>query len=228
MMRSPNFYTYAFLKTPDFTLSFPQGHMKPVELINGAYISAIVEPEISLESYQNNDEQVIKMALTHDRVICDIFRQTTILPLRFGTNFSSQASLLNYLDTHSQEYLEKLEIIQDKHEYTLKLIPQVLAEPEKLSVAGGRDYFLAKKQQYEHQKNFSIAQTEEKSHLINLITEIYQSSVVIQQQAEEVRAYLLVNRDDKALLLDRILSWQQYCPHWNLILGESLPPYHFI
>ncbi|MBD2359654.1 GvpL/GvpF family gas vesicle protein [Anabaena minutissima FACHB-250] len=227
-MRSQNFYTYAFIKNPDFPLNLPQGNISRVMLINGTNISAVVEPEISLESYQNNDDQVIKMVLNHDRVVCELFRQNTILPLRFGTNFTSHESLLNHLEAHAQEYLEKLENIRDKNEYTLKLIPQVFAEPAKVSVGSGRDYFLAKKLHYETQKSFSIAQNEEKDSLINLITEIYQSSVIFQQQAEELRVYLLVSRYDKALLLEQVLSWQQYCPHWNLILSESLPPYHFI
>lgn len=228
MMRSPNLYTYAFLNTPDFPLNLPYGNFGHVVLINGVNISAIIEPEIPLDSYENNDEQVIKMIVEHDRVICELFRQTTILPLRFGTYFHSQETLINHIDTHAQEYLEKLKIIQNKDEYTLKLIPQVLTEPVKLSVGSGRDYFLAKKQYFETKKNFSTVQNQEKTHLINLITENYQSSVIVQQLAEETRLYLLVNRHEEALLLEQVLSWQKSCPSWNLILGEPLPPYHFI
>lgn len=228
MMRSQNFYTYAFLKNPNFDLNLPKGNTAQITLINGSNLSAIVEYGISPETYQNNDEQVITMVLAHDRVIRELFCQTTILPLRFGTHFNSHETLLNHMDDHAGEYLEKLVSIKDKHEYTLKLVPQVLAEPTKLTVGGGRDYFLAKKQQYEIQKSFSLDQNEEKNQLIDYITEIYQSSVIVQPQAEEVRLYFLVNTDEQAALLAQFSAWQKACPHWNLILGEPLPPYHFV
>lgn len=227
-MRSPNFYTYAFFNTPDVSLSLPSGNLGELLLINGKNISAVVEPGISLELSQNNDEQVIKMVLAHDRVICELSRQITVLPLRFGTYFISEDTLLNHIESHAQEYQDKLNNIQGKNEYTLKVIPQKVAEITKQSAANGRDYFLAKKQYYEQQKSFLAAQNEEKYHLINVITEIYQSSAIVQDHAEEVRLHLLVDRHKKALLLEQVLTWQEKCPHWNLILGEPLPPYHFI
>ncbi|WP_427158184.1 GvpL/GvpF family gas vesicle protein [Aliinostoc sp. HNIBRCY26] len=228
MMRSQNFYTYAFLKTPDFSLTLPEGNIAPVILMSGANISAIVEPGISPVAYQTDDQQVIKMVLAHDRVIRELFQQTTILPLRFGTHFNSQESLLNHIDDHAEEYLEKLKNIQNKDEYTLKLIPQVLAEPKQLAVGSGRDYFLAKKQYYETQKIFHLEQNEERNQLIDSITETYPSSVIVQQQAEEFRLYFLIDRHEQAALLAKVAVWQKASPHWNLILGEPLPPYHFI
>ncbi|MHC5612697.1 MAG: GvpL/GvpF family gas vesicle protein [Nostoc sp.] len=227
-MRSPNFYTYAFLNTPDFPLNLPDGNLGKLLLINGKNISAVVEPGISLELSQNNDEQVIKMVLAHDRVICDLSRQITVLPLRFGTYFISEDTLLNHIESHAQEYQDKLNNIQGKNEYTLKVIPQKVEELPKASGVNGRDYFLTKKQHYEQQKSFLAAQNEEKSHLINLITETYQASAIVQDNAEEVRLHLLVDRHEKALLLEQVLTLQEKCPHWNLILGEPLPPYHFI
>ncbi|MCC5617693.1 GvpL/GvpF family gas vesicle protein [Nostoc sp. CHAB 5836] len=227
-MRSPNFYTYAFINTPDFPVNLPEGNLGELRLISGNKLSAVVEPEISLEASQNNDEEIIKMVLAHDRVICELSRQMTVLPLRFGTYFISQETLLNHIESHGQEYQEKLNHIQGKNEYTLKVIPHKVEELAKQSGANGRDYFLAKKQHYQHQKSFIAAQNEEKSNLINFIKEIYQSSAIVQDHAEEVRLHLLVDHHDKALLLKQVLTLQKKCSHWNLILGEPLPPYHFI
>ncbi|MBK1989402.1 GvpL/GvpF family gas vesicle protein [Sphaerospermopsis aphanizomenoides BCCUSP55] len=226
-MELKNFYTYAFLETPSFSLILPQGATSQVVMINGSQLSAIVEPGISLESFQNNDENIIQMALSHDRVICELFQQITVLPLRFGTYFNSQNNLLNYLESHGQEYRNKLKKINGKIEFALKLIPRPLEETEPL-VARGRNYFLAKKQQYQNQQTFTIAQATEKQNLINLITKINQLPVVIQEQNEEVRIYLLVSSQDKILLLEQFLTWQKACPRWELCLGDCLPPYHFI
>ncbi|BAB73944.1 GvpL/GvpF family gas vesicle protein [Anabaena sp. FACHB-709] len=227
-MRSPNFYTYAFLNTPDIPLRLPSGNLGQLLLIHGHKLSAVVEPGISLESSQNNDEEVIKMVLAHDRVICELSQQTTVLPLRFGTYFNSEETLLNHIESHAQEYQKKLDHIQGKTEYTLKLIPRKFEELAKVSGGNGRDYFLAKKLHYEHQKNFIGDQNREKNHLINLIMDVYRSSAIIQDYVEEVRLHLLVDRHDKTLLFKQVLTLQEKCPHWNLILGEPLPPYHFV
>jgi hypothetical protein len=227
-MIHPNFYTYAFLNTPDVPLNLPSGNIGQLHLIHGNKVSAVVEPGISLESSQENDEQVIKMVLDHDRVICELSRQVAVLPLRFGTYFISEESLLKHIENHAQEYREKLDNIQGKIEYTLKLIPDKFAELAKTSGASGRDYFLAKKQHYEQQKSFITAQNQEKSYLINLITEVYQTSAIAQDFGEEVRVYLLIDHHDKAVLLQQVLSWQEKCPHWHFNLGEPLPPYHFV
>ncbi|WP_413173336.1 GvpL/GvpF family gas vesicle protein [Anabaena azotica] len=228
-MELENLYTYAFLESPSLPLILPQGANSQVVLINGTRLSAIVEPGIYLESFQNNDEKIIQMALCHDRVICELFEQLTVLPVRFGTYFNSQTNLLTYLESHNEEHQSKLEKINGKIEFALKLIPRSLEETALLEGdGGGRNYFLAKKQQYQNQKNFSIAQSTEKHNLIDLITKINQLPVVIQEQKEEVRIYLLVSFKEKILLLEQFLTWQKACPRWDLFLGDCLPPYHFI
>ena len=58
--------------------------------------------------------------------------------------------------------------------------------------------------------------------------DVYRSSAIIQDYVEEVRLHLLVDRHDKTLLFKQVLTLQEKCPHWNLILGEPLPPYHFV
>ncbi len=227
-MEGRNLYTYAFLKKPNILLNLPNGFVTQVLLIDGIELSAIVETGISLEQFQNNDEQLIQMVLCHDRVLRELFQQITVLPLRFGTYFDSTQNLLEHLELHTKEYQNKLEKINNKAEYNLKLIPRNLEEPEKPFNGVGKDYFLAKKQRYETQKKFVIAQSDEKSKLIDLIKQIYQSSVIIQHAEEETQIYILVNHEDKDLLLEKLCVWQKACPRWNLILGEGLPPYHFI
>ncbi|MBD2663687.1 hypothetical protein B6N60_01435 [Richelia sinica FACHB-800] len=222
-----NFYTYAFLETPSFPLTLPQGLASQVMLIHGDELSAIVEPGILFESLRNNDEKIIQMAVSHDRVIRELYQQTTVLPLRFGTYFVSTEKLSIHLKSHYQEYRDKIKQIDGKTEFALKLIPR---QPEELAPveARGRNYFLAKKQQYQSYQNFSLDQAKEKANLIDLIKNINQLPVFIQDQEAEVKIYLLINSQDKIWLLEKFLSWQQSCPHWDLFLEDCLPPYHFI
>lgn len=221
-----NIYTYAFLDTPVTSLELPVGIGDRVLLISSAEVSAVVEPEVSVESLQNDDQRLIQAVLAHDRVICELFRQTTVLPLRFGTSFTSQENLLTHLESHRSEYLKKLRQLDGKAEYILKFIPQTPDEPIIPNQAGGRQYFLAKKQQYKTQQEFSATQTAEWENAVELIAQIYKSAAV-KSESEEARIYLLVDRQEEPLLTEQFLAWQKACPRWELLLGEALPPYHF-
>ncbi|MDF5733107.1 MAG: GvpL/GvpF family gas vesicle protein [Rhizonema sp. PD38] len=223
-----NFYTYAFLETPTAELELPVGIRDRVLLISSAGVSALVEPEISIESLQNDDERLIQAVLSHDRVMGELFRQTTVLPLRFGTCFTSKESLLTYLEFHAQEYLEKLRLLNGKAEYILKFVPRTLDEPVITPLSGGRQYFLAKKQRYQTQQDFQNIQTAQRENAVDLITQIYKSAIVVQPEGEEARIYLLVSRQDEPLLTEQFLTWQKACSHWELQLEFALPPYHFI
>ncbi|MCZ8105736.1 MAG: GvpL/GvpF family gas vesicle protein, partial [Burkholderiales bacterium] len=119
-MKLYNLYTYAFLKTPIESLKLPVGMANPLLLITVGSLSAVVEPEVCLDTLQNDDERLIQSVLCHDRVICELFRQTTILPLRFGTSFLEAENLLTHLCSHAQEYQEKIEELEGKGEYLLK------------------------------------------------------------------------------------------------------------
>lgn len=227
-MELSNFYTYAFLETPATVFELPIGIGDRVLLISHAGVSALVEPQVFLDSLQNDDEQLIQAVVSHDRVICELFRQTTILPLRFGTSFVSKESLLTHLESHAEEYLQKLRQLNGKAEYILKFIPRTLDEPLITPEARGRQYFLAKKQRYQTQQDFQNAQTTEWDQTVHLITQIYKSAIVVQPQSEEARIYLLVSRQDEPLLAEQFLAWQKACSCWELHLGLALPPYHFI
>ncbi|KAF3889429.1 GvpL/GvpF family gas vesicle protein [Tolypothrix campylonemoides VB511288_2] len=226
-MVTENLYVYAFLKTPVTDLKLPAGISNSVLLISTSGISALVEPAISIELLQSNDEILIKAVLSHDRVICEVFRQTTVLPLRFGTSFTSQDNLLTYLESRAEEYLEKLHVMNGKSEYILKFIPRTLDETTTPTASGGRQYFLAKKQRYQTQQDFSAIQTTEWENIVETISQIYESKIV-QQEDKEPRIYLLVRSQDEDLLAEQYLTWQEACPRWELHLGEPLPPYHFI
>lgn len=227
MVELSNLYVYAFLQTPVVDIKLPIGINNTVLLISKAGVSALVEPAISVESLQNDDDSLIKAVLSHDRIICDIFTKTTVLPLRFGTSFATQENLLTHLESHAEEYLEKLSQISGKREYILKFIPRILETTSTPPVAKGREYLLAKKQRYQIQQNFYAMQTTQWENIAQTITQIYESKI-LQQEGKENRIYLLVSSEDEPLLATQFISWQEACPHWELHLGEALPPYHFI
>lgn len=226
-MKLENLYTYAFLEEPDLLLQLPQGYQGQVLLINTQSLAAIVEPGVPAETFNNDDQKLIDMAICHDRVICEVFLQITVLPLRFGTCFASEKMLVNHLESQGKEYKEKLSKIQGKEEITLKITPITI--PESAPIKGkGKDYFLAKKQQYQNQQEFNTNQWQEKQKLLEIIQAENHWDIVIQEQEQSTKIHFLINTENRSDILEQFLYWQESCPRWDLTLGESLPPYHFI
>ncbi len=134
-------YTFAFLKTPIVALAMPIGIENSVQFIGNDSLSAVVESDISLDELKNDDAALMQGVLSHDRVIRELFLQTTILPLRFGTCFPSLQSLLTHLDANQQTYLEKLTQFEGKAEYSLKFAPLPFPEVSVPSETKGKEYF---------------------------------------------------------------------------------------
>lgn len=221
-------YTYTFLAASPDRIVLPPGITGFLELISVNQVGAVIEPDLAFETLQATDERLIQAVLIHDRVIRDLFNQTTVLPLRFGTRFVSREKLIEHLKAHETDYLKKLTQLQGKAEYPLKLIPCAQPESPIDGAAKGRDYFLAKKQRIQTQADWQQQQQLERSHLAQVLAETNLSFQEAEPNEGIERFYLLSDRQDEDLLLKSLTSWQLVCPHWELSIGEGLPPYHFV
>lgn len=144
-------YTYAFFPTANTPAQLPEGIANSLHLVTVDQLAALVEPDLSIEVLQSSDDLLMQAVLCHDQVIREMFEQTPLLPLRFGTYFVSHQGLVEHLETHHREYLEKLKKIAGQAEFLLKLKPLTVPEFAIPNELKGRDYFLAKKQQYQMQ-----------------------------------------------------------------------------
>lgn len=217
-------YTYAFLSTIPSDL--PEGFLGSLQIFSVEGLAALVEPGLAAESLPKNDQQLVQAVLSHDRVIREVFEQTTVLPLRFGTCFTSRQGLLEHLQANSAAYLAKLAELQDKAEYALKLTPIAFPEAVIGAEVKGKDYFLAKKQIYQAQAAWQVAQQAE----LEALFEVAQQHLWVRGEADNgiERIYLLGDRRSPPLLSASFKTWQLQAAHWELILEEPLPPYHFV
>jgi len=218
-------YTYAFLSTVPSQL--PEGIFGSLQIISADGLAALVEPDLAAESLQENDQQLVQAVLSHDRVIRELFEQTTVLPLRFGTCFMSRQGLLEHLKANSAEYLIKLVGLQGKAEYALKLTPVAFPEAAIATEVKGKDYFLAKKKIYQAQAAWQVEQQGELKALFEAIAKHY---LWMRGEADNgiERIYLLGDRQSELSLSKLLKTWELQSAHWELILGEPLPPYHFV
>lgn len=224
-------YVYAFLPTPTAALALPPGFAgATVRVISQGPLAAIAEAIPSVEALQRDDEHLMQAVLSHDRVIRSLFAQISLLPLRFGTCLASEAALLQYLIEHAQEHLQTLQHLAGKAEYCISLTP--LEAPPEPAIAPedttGKAYFLAKKQRYQAQTERQRQQIADKEHLLEAIAQHYGDLRRAEPKAGTERVYLLVDQAQELELQRQVQTWQTQTPHWSLLLGEALPPYHFL
>jgi Gas vesicle synthesis protein GvpL/GvpF len=219
-------YTYAFLA--DVPPDLPEGIFGSLEIISAEGLAALVEPDLAPELLQENDKQLVQAVISHDRVIRELFEQTTVLPLRFGTYFKTQTGLVEHLQTHSAEYLMRLAGLKGKAEYALKLTPIAFVEPAIGEAVKGKDYFLAKKQIYQAQAAWQTEQQAELEALLAAIERQYSRWVRGDADQGVERIYVLGDRAIESEMVASLQSWQMEFAHWEISLGEPLPPYHFV
>lgn len=228
-------YIYAFLKTPTSPLKLPPGIKGSLEIISNQGLSALVEPNLQAEDLPDTDEQLMQAVVIHDQITCVIFYQTSLLPVRFGTCFRSKIALFEHLVLHQQNYLHKLDQLQGKAEYCLQGVPLdplpntlTPTNPTDLPPLRGRDYFLAKKQLHHRQFQHQQQQTQQWQQLVEILSQTYPETSLADSQPNRERIYILIPQINEPKLQEQLKQWQSQYTHWQLSLGNALPPYHFL
>jgi hypothetical protein len=220
-------YLYSICPTPSQPLPLPLGLAEPTQLIVVNGIAALIETGIDLESLQTDEPRLLNAVLSHDRVICELFQQTPLLPLRFGTQIASLEHLKAHLASQKADYTAKLNLLAPKVEYQVKLIAQEVALPPLPEGLTGRDYFLAKKQRIQDQGDAQEQQQLELGQILDAIAGTYGDCIETEAPAGEARVYILVDRGQ-----DSLARWveelRSQTTHWQIMLSEPLPPYHFV
>ena len=224
-----SFYVYAFLYLPKSSLALPKGMEKEVELIPYQNLAAVTEADISIEAIQETDEKLLQGILTHDRVVREIFEQTSILPLRFGNAFAEVENIINHLQNNQQQYLTTLTQLAEKAEYTVNFSPVSAPSTLEISEARGKAYLLAKRQRFQQQQAFQNEQRQQWENIRQLILQDY-SKIVFKDNTEGgiKQVHLLANSEAEILTTQNLPKWQAECSHWQISLSEPLPPYHFV
>lgn len=226
-MATAPLYLYAVCLLPDQPLALPAGLQADTLLMTVENVGAIAELHIDLAVLQADDQRLLTAVLSHDRVIGEIFQQTTVLPLRFGTQMTSLEGLQAHLQTNLSAYRTKLKQLSGKAEYQLKLEPATISLPPLPEGLKGRDYFLAKKQRLEDQTQALQQQQVQLDDLLDRIRQDYPDSVQSPHE-DGARVFVLVDHANVPILHQQAQTWQAGSPAWQIILSEALPPYHFV
>ncbi|MFQ4134835.1 GvpL/GvpF family gas vesicle protein [Nodosilinea sp. PGN35] len=227
-LTSQPLYLYSICPRPLRPLPLPLGLAEPTQLIAVDDIAAVVEVGVDLVTLQTDEPRLLNAVLSHDRVICELFQHTPLLPLRFGTQIASIDHLKAHLTHQGADYAAQLAILGPKVEYQLKLIAQPVELPPLAEGLTGRDYFLAKKQRLQDQTAAQEQQHQELDQVLGDLHTAYDNYIEAESPAGEARVYLLIDRAAAEHLEQRVEEWRSQMTHWTLILSEALPPYHFV
>ena len=224
-----SYYVYGFLYLPESCLVLPKGMEREVELISYQNIAAVAEANVHITEIQEAEEKLLQAVLTHDRVVKEIFRQTSILPLRFGNAFTTVENIINDLQNNQQKYLRVLNKLKQQAEYTVTFTPVSIPSTLEISEVRGKAYLLAKKQQFQKQQAFQTEQNQQWGNICQLILKNYPKAVFKDSTEEKTKqVHLLANRDSEFINNQELLSWQTECSYWQITVSEQLPPYHFV
>lgn len=189
---------------------------------------AIVEPGFPVQACAASEQALIDAIVVHDRVLLSAFAVTTVLPLRFGTEFATDTALLDHLQNQQASYLKALIALQGKAEVSLKIFAE-LPEPEAIPAnLKGREYFQAKKAQSQQQQTLQIQLDGDRQ---SLVKELQFHN--IQVFTKSVDHYLLLC--DRGFAIQDVLTiWQLQTQEsdsaptqWTWKISEMLPAYHF-
>jgi len=220
-------YTYCLLSDSKGNVSLPSGFLGDLKLIQKGAIAAVVEPELPQEKLETDDETLVQAVIHHDWVICEIFRDRAVLPLRFGTYFPTEADLRTHLATNREKYQQTLENLSGKLEVTLKLTPIPFTEQE-TSSAKGKAYLRAKKQRYQEQSQYQAQQKLALEAFEQMINQTYSQWVHGDPQESTERFYLLLDVATFSSFSEQIKQWENQLQAWTIEVSAPLPPYHFL
>lgn len=174
-----------------------------MEFVEVGDLAAVVDPTLPWEQIQARDGELLKAALLHDRVICDLFRQQPVLPLQFGTVFVSLEGIELHLQRHAEQYRDQIRNFAGMGEYTLKIAPALFENTN---------------EEQPERERYALRAYLEKDYP-NLVEGIPQKGIE--------RLHILIPVQQEAHLHAQVSECQRECACWNLDLQGPMPPYHF-
>lgn len=218
-------------------------------------ISAIYTPvprdeysQDAVDRRAGNLEWLGAVGYRHQGVVAELMRQTTIVPLRAFTLFSSEDSLARWLDESSSQLLKVLSRVEGKQEWTLRIefdaqvwsdaltsrVKSLRDLSEEIATAAPGKAFLLRKKLDEEKKQAS--REGEEGLLAEIQTAIMdklRSEVVAESREQRQGAFpqinVLINRDEEAILqeLHRDLNDRYGREGVTLSISGPWPPYTF-
>ncbi len=226
-------YAYAFVPDPapelQDLLEAIEGLYHRIQIIRAGSVSvaAAVEVEVDLDAIQSSDQVLLRAALRHDQVICQLFEHLPVIPLRFGTGFVSLDKLRWHLQEQASTYQKTLTCLAGRAEYLLKVSAPPQPDPDPVSAPSGTAYLMARRQAYQEQQTYLQTLEQTTQQLLELWPADWPRQALTPQDGEQLRMTFLLDPGQYQAALKTSVHWQSDQSGWCLKWGSGVPPYHF-
>lgn len=185
-------------------------------------------------------------ALIYARVIDELFRHYTLLPVRYGTVANSREAVVSLLKKHTHELRQNLDEVKNKEEFSLKLFWKHKGRHQSIGEQPGAEekeeqmpfladtprktYLLQKIRRHRHEKtlaNYSVQLAGEVKHWLASLSPTFKFKNMVSQHII-LDATILIKKGHQQDLVQATRSFQDHHPDLHLLLTGPWPPYHFV
>jgi hypothetical protein len=223
--------------------AFPESarHRKPIPVeslhgVSGNQIFVYPSSDLAVIVSEHNPDEALnqRSGVDHARVVADCFKNSTVLPFRFGTIFPDDDSLRRSIRTNQRQFLAHIDKLRGKTEMHLKILVDDCGshclEKRTLPQEQSREYFSNLRENAGRQR-----ERQTRARAVS-----FQLHRLFQPLDEEVSCRLLESGKmmlDIAHLIDR-KSVERYLNkfatasagmrEYQMQLSGPWPPYHFV
>jgi hypothetical protein len=217
----------------------------PVSIFPIGELAAIVsEVEISefegeeLESNLARPEWLEAKVRAHERVLDAAIERTTVVPMRFGSIFSSPDTLESMLSDHREDLTRSLDLVRGKAEWGVKVHYQPEETAEQLvgttpDAATGRDYLVRKKEELRAVEEASALAQRDAEEIHAQLERVADQAALTQPVGPANRnvilsaAYLVVQENREAFMESVGKMQQEHAGKYMFEVTGPWPPYNF-
>jgi hypothetical protein len=186
-----------------------------LQIINAAGLAAIVKNNICEIS---REPAVI---IAYGEQIKHIHQQTTLIPIRYGSELATEQEVIAYLTSHAEHYQTRLKELIDCEEMGIRLPIDSTEDNQTSKPISGYDYLLARKRVYAIPE-----QVEQQATLINnALAGLYRQHCAELSVFNGQRTYLLsylVPRAELSFFRERLIVLID-----QRFISGPWPPYNF-
>ena len=224
--------------------------------VSGGGVCAIATPvdaqqfsQEAIDSHAGDLDWLGAIGYRHQGVVADLMRQTSIIPLRAFSLFSSEEALKKYLASNADPFKKMLQRLDGKQEWTLRIefepqrwsesltsrVDSLRALSAEIDNAASGKAFLLKKKLEEAKKNASKeAEQQVVSEIERAVLDKLQCDTVAESRQQRAGAFpqinVLLNRDEEARLqeMQNDLNDRYGSEGVTVAVTGPWPPYSFV
>ncbi len=223
--------------------AFPElsHHRKPIPMeslhgVSGNQVFVYPASDLAIIVSEHNPAEVLsqKSGVDHARVIADCFKQSTVLPFRFGTIFNDDESLRKSIRSNQRQFASNIDKLRGKTEMHLKiLVDDCCGHAVEKSLAadsGGRAYLTELRATASRQRERQTRARAVSFHMHRLFLPLNEEISCRLTESGKMMLDIahLIDRKFVDRYLSKFATTSAAMRECQMQLSGPWPPYHFV